>query len=888
MITGGHFLPTRHVGFGETGALLRERDWDRHPLGPLSEWPRSLRTALDICLASRFPICILWGPERTYFYNDAYAPIVGAKHPRAFGASYPQVWPEIWEKDIRPILESVESTGRASWSDDLLLSLKRHGYAEECYFSFSFAPIPDEEGGVGGVFAAVAETTGRLVGERRLKTLRELAKCGADADDAPRACELAASTLEANRLDAAFSLIYLIDPADGTARLVASSGADAAATPIAVSLAADRGFDPWRFREVLRRGEGVVLNRLPIDVADLRGAPWPERPHTAAIFPLPHPGAELPHGFVVAGVSPRRPFDDDYRTFLSLVAAQIGAGVAHARARREDRRRVEILAEVERAKAAFFDGAGREARSPLASVLGPVEEALRRGATLDAQVRDELENARRNGERLSKLVDALFEASRISSPRPVAAPSNRPSRELGGPEWRANEGSSFPPQKGARVLVVEDQASLRDYVGGMLAFHGFAVERVVDGARALEAIRASSPELVVADAATRGLDGYGWIAALRNDPATSEIPILIVAAGEAEEAREKAVAAGANACLAEAFVARELIPRASALIGVRRLRFEAARRERELSAVAQANRNRLELVLSAVRDQFLSVDASFRYTYVNDRVVEMHGRSRGELLGRSLWETFPDLAGTVFETEVRRAMTERAPARFECRFGSLNRWFETRVYPTDDGGLSLFAADVTERRSSEERSKKLAEAGFVLLESRDGETTLTRLAELLVPTFADWCVIDLLQPRHSQCRRIAVRTSRKDKEAVARELEVYYAPDLRDAHPIRGPVDSGRTEFSVDVGPAWKLVGENDARHAVLLDEMDITDAIMVPLFVRRCVAGVLTLIASRWSGRRFGPEDVLAAEELGRRASVALENATLHREATSPFWRVM
>src|SRR6187402_1991798 len=102
---------------GEAGEILRHVDWARKPIGPVAAWPQSLRTALSICLASRYPICIIWGKDRLYLYNDAYAPIVGAKHPWALGESYITVWPEIWDSSIRPILETVERTGKASWCD---------------------------------------------------------------------------------------------------------------------------------------------------------------------------------------------------------------------------------------------------------------------------------------------------------------------------------------------------------------------------------------------------------------------------------------------------------------------------------------------------------------------------------------------------------------------------------------------------------------------------------------------------------------------------------------------------------------------------------------------------------------------------------------------------
>ena len=159
----------------EMSALVAAAHWSDGPLGDPQGWPQSLRTAVGICLASRFPILLWWGPELVMIYNDAYRPMLGqSKHPRALGTPGREVWGEIWDV-IGPMLDQVMAGGGATWSHDQLLVLDRNGYPEECYFTFSYSPITDEAGGVGGVFCAVTETTERVVGERRLATLAEMA-----------------------------------------------------------------------------------------------------------------------------------------------------------------------------------------------------------------------------------------------------------------------------------------------------------------------------------------------------------------------------------------------------------------------------------------------------------------------------------------------------------------------------------------------------------------------------------------------------------------------------------------------------------------------------------------------------------------------------------------
>ena len=124
------------TGGGELGALVRELDWAKTPLGPISKWPQSLKTSVSTCLNSRFPMLIWWGPQLVKIYNDAYRPLIGSKHPWALGSPGREVWPEIWNV-IGPMLNQVMERGEATVSEDLLLLLERDGYGEECYFSFS-------------------------------------------------------------------------------------------------------------------------------------------------------------------------------------------------------------------------------------------------------------------------------------------------------------------------------------------------------------------------------------------------------------------------------------------------------------------------------------------------------------------------------------------------------------------------------------------------------------------------------------------------------------------------------------------------------------------------------------------------------------------------------
>ncbi|GAA4324571.1 sensor histidine kinase [Flaviaesturariibacter amylovorans] len=153
-------------GGGEMGALIRSKDWSRTPLGPPETWPQSLRTTVSLLLNSQFPMFVWWGPELIALYNDAYVPIAGEKHPTMLGQSGRIAWEEIWS-DLGSLVDSVFA-GISTWSEDQLLVMNRRGYFEETYFTFSYSPVLNDEGAVGGLFCACIETTGKVLAARRI------------------------------------------------------------------------------------------------------------------------------------------------------------------------------------------------------------------------------------------------------------------------------------------------------------------------------------------------------------------------------------------------------------------------------------------------------------------------------------------------------------------------------------------------------------------------------------------------------------------------------------------------------------------------------------------------------------------------------------------------
>ncbi len=331
------------VGQSEMAALMRRHDWAATPLGPPEHWPPALKLALRILLTSRFEMWLGWGPDICIFYNDAYRPTLGRKHPQALAQPCHVVWAEIWH-DVKDRMVSVYRDGESTWDQALLLMLERSGYPEETYHTFSYSPLLDDGGQVAGLFCAVSEETERVLSERRLAVLGRLAAGLAASDTRAKALQAAVPALQTAARDLPFVMVFLFD-AQGQARLGTAVGI----APDHVLAAAHW----WRADRIL---SGDVEIEVALDpAAAAPSGPWATPPRAARVLAVGGRGGARPSGFLVAALSPHRPGDAPALDFVRLLAGTIGASLDNADAYAAERQRTEVLAEAVQRRTAERD-----------------------------------------------------------------------------------------------------------------------------------------------------------------------------------------------------------------------------------------------------------------------------------------------------------------------------------------------------------------------------------------------------------------------------------------------------------------------------------------------------------------------------------------------------
>ncbi len=372
-------------GGGEVGAAMRAFDWSTTPLGLPETWPRTLQTCLRIMLASRQPMWVWWGPHLINFYNDAYRFVLKNKHPSALGRPAREVWAEIWDQ----INDRVDAAmaGEASYSEAELLVLDRSEYPEETYYTFSFSPVPQEDGSVGGIVCANTDDTDRVIGARRLALLREIATRTWEAKSVADVYMLAARALATDPRDMPFALIYRLDDDGARATLRGTAGIEVGHAAAPESLALDSSA-LWPLSEAMRSGARRHVTRLNEKFVDLPRGAWLEPPQDAVLLPLATSAEAAPRGVLVLAANPyRRRDDDNFDNFAALVARQIASAIVTVETAELDRERakaadmlaleIEHRRRIERHQNLLLDELNHRVKNTLATVQAMAIQTLK-------------------------------------------------------------------------------------------------------------------------------------------------------------------------------------------------------------------------------------------------------------------------------------------------------------------------------------------------------------------------------------------------------------------------------------------------------------------------------------------------------------------------------
>jgi PAS domain S-box-containing protein len=334
-----HAEPEDPLGPRDCAGLMRAVDWSRTSLGPREGWPLSLKRYVSMILEMPTPAIIFWGADQTQLYNDGYGVIMGPRHPRHFGSTYRECWPETYPV-IYPWMQKVLE-GEPTQVERSLFTLTRHGFAEEAYFTFTLSPLRDDTGAIAGILQPVVEVTQEVLGERRAATLRTLTL--------PAATENAAQdvlgTLDTNPQDVPFALFYG-PPASG---LRSDPGGLPLIACVGLALEHAPSAAPALVLAALASREPVTCAAAALLGEHTHVGTWGEPTREAFVVPLTRPGSRAARGVVVFGVSPRLRFDERYRDLFLSIARELGAGLDAQSARLAQQ---ELFERVEAARAA--------------------------------------------------------------------------------------------------------------------------------------------------------------------------------------------------------------------------------------------------------------------------------------------------------------------------------------------------------------------------------------------------------------------------------------------------------------------------------------------------------------------------------------------------------
>ncbi|KDN38662.1 hypothetical protein RSAG8_09337, partial [Rhizoctonia solani AG-8 WAC10335] len=444
-------------------------DWDNSPLGPRDKWPLGLRLMIQYLMEKPIPSSILWGwPDQVIIYNDAYAKMIGSKHPKIFGQRGREAWGEVWNS-FSPVSDLIRA-GKSTFKTDGKLffnSLTELHLPEEVYHSWHWTPIWHEDGTVGGIWNTTWATTTKVIAERRLSCISELISRLADTRTQEQFGEQTLHVLSRNPLDLPFIALYWcqaensLPPNDkGKAPLALAylrhqtcpmvhikltlagsvgipsghpmaketieytldpvtylSARPPMLSPTNSSISSSQSSAGLDMSSVLISGSIELIDPLPAHLAkDLDGRAFKDVPRTAAILPISASSSpfSLPKCLLLVGLNTRREYDAEYASWLESLSAAMSNQLSVVLQREADVKMMVERERMDKAKTMFFTNVSHELRTPLTLVQAPLDQLMTSGG-LSGDAMYKLQLAARNCKRLKKLIDSIMDMSKIEA-----------------------------------------------------------------------------------------------------------------------------------------------------------------------------------------------------------------------------------------------------------------------------------------------------------------------------------------------------------------------------------------------------------------------------------------------------------------------------------------
>jgi len=389
--TSGGNPPVAKAGT-DMAARVHRFDWSRTALGPMESWPASLRVAVDLCLNNRFPMHVWWGPKLINIYNDAHVPVLGKRHPDALGQPARDVWAEVWHL-LAPQVEAVMQRGQSTWNEQAQVKLERNGFAEDAWFTWSYSPIHDEAGHVGGLICVATEDTARVLAERERDALEEQrqhqrALERARAEEALRD----SNTLLRGISDSTGDVIFAKDR-DGRMRF---------ANPAALS--------------VIGKTMGQILGKTDDEFLDDKAAAQAAMTNDRHVMET---GISADFEEVVTAAdgtrriwfSTKMPYRDAAGQVIGILG--ISRDITKRKAIEEEARRAKDAAETaNKAKDRLLAVVSHELRTPLNPIMA-ITTHLQSRADLPADIQEDMNTIRRNVEQEARIIDDLLNVTRL-------------------------------------------------------------------------------------------------------------------------------------------------------------------------------------------------------------------------------------------------------------------------------------------------------------------------------------------------------------------------------------------------------------------------------------------------------------------------------------------